>query len=140
MDETRFLQVLIIDPTDPQNNEILKLIESFVIHTAPIRVGIILNVSDSHSLNGLQDAGVAMQCALNYVTQSKDPATAIAFLRSVMKEAKEHVTVEDVKEQIRKQFGEDPNDILGNNLYFLLKMVYRRIQTLDHFYLKCVFR
>lgn len=109
------MQVLIIDPTDPQNYDILKLVESFVIHTAPIRVGLVLNVSDSHSLNGLQDAGVAMQCALNYVTQSKDSATAIAFLRTVMKEAKDRVTVEDVKEQIRKEYSEDPNDILGMN-------------------------
>lgn len=86
-----------------------------MIHTAPIRVGLVLNVSDSHSLTGLKDAAVAMQCALNYVTQSKDPATAIGFLRSVMKEAKDRVTVEDVKEQIRKEFSDDPNDILGMN-------------------------
>lgn len=75
-----------------------------------------LNVSDSHSLTGLQDAGVAMQCALNYVTQLKDPATALGFLRTVMKEAKDRVTVEDVKEQIRKEFGEDPSDVLGKNI------------------------
>lgn len=102
-----------MDPTDPENYEFLKLIESFVIHTAPIRVGLVLNVSDSHSLNGLRDAGVAMQCALNYVTQSKDAATALGFLRTVMKEAKDRVTVEDVKQQIKKEFGEDPTDILG---------------------------
>lgn len=111
-----FTQVVIIDPTDPENYEILKLIESFVIHTAPIRVGLVLNVSDSHSLNGLQDAGVAMQCVLNYVAQVKDPATALGSLRTIMKEAKERVTVEDVKEYIRKEHGEDPHDILGIKL------------------------
>lgn len=107
------MQVVIVEPTDPNNHEILKLVESFVVHTAPIRVGLVLNVSDSHSLNGLQDPGVAMQCALNYVTQVKDPATALGFLRTIMKEAKERVTVDDVKEQIRKEYAEDPNDILG---------------------------
>lgn len=57
-----------------------------------------------------------MQCALNYVSQVKDPATALGFLRSVMKLAKEdQVTVDHVKEQIRKEFAEDPTDILGNS-------------------------
>lgn len=82
-------------------------------------------MSDSHSLNGLHDAGVAMQCALNYVSQSKDAAAAIGFLRTVMKEAKERVTVEDVKEQIRKEFGEDPTDILGKTFFNILYRVVR---------------
>lgn len=113
---------MIIDPTDPDNYEILKLVESFVVHTAPIRVGLVLNVSDSHSLTGLRDAGVAMQCALNYVTQAKDAASAIDFFKTVMKAAKERVTVDNIKDQIRKDFGEDPNDILGNKIRCFLEI------------------
>lgn len=127
---------MIIDPTDPGNYDILKLIESFVVHTAPIRVGLILTVSDSNKLTGLQDAGVAMQCALNYVTQAKDSATALSFLRSVMKDAKERVTVENIKDQIRKDFGEDPNDILGKIFYlvflYVKSLLHRDFLLLNH--------
>lgn len=92
---------------------VLKLVESFVVHTAPIRVGIVLKVDDSKSINGLQDAGVAMQCALNYVLQAKDGVAALGFINSVLTRADGKVTVDDVKEQIRKQFREDPEEILG---------------------------
>lgn len=93
---------------------ILKLVESYIVHTAPIRVGLVLNVTDSRSASGLEDAGVAMQCAMNYIIQLKDAPTALNFLRSVMTRAKDKVTVEDVKEELSKQFNDDPMDILGN--------------------------
>lgn len=62
---------------------ILKLVESFVVHSAPLRVGIVLGVNSSTSLTGLDDAGVAMQCAYNYVVQQKNPSAAYSFLTSV---------------------------------------------------------
>ncbi|KAG5893498.1 hypothetical protein JTB14_010548 [Gonioctena quinquepunctata] len=107
--------VLIIDPTDPETKDVLKLVESFVIHTTPIRVGIVFNVTDSHSVSGLDDAAVAMQCALNYVTQSKNAPTALSFIRTILQSAKDRVTVDDVKAQIRSQYDEDPVDILGED-------------------------
>ncbi|XP_074027064.1 UDP-glucose-glycoprotein glucosyltransferase [Leptinotarsa decemlineata] len=107
--------VLIIDPTDPKTRGVLKLVESFVLHTAPIRVGIVFNVTDSSNLSGLDDAGVAMQCALNYVTQSKDAPTALSFIRTILQAAEERVTVEDVKAHLRSQYDEDPVDILGED-------------------------
>ncbi|CAH1979814.1 unnamed protein product [Acanthoscelides obtectus] len=106
--------VLVIDPLDPSAAPVLKLIESFVIHSAPIRVGIVFNVTDSRSVSGLDDPGVAMQCAFNYATQAKDGKSALSLVRTILRKAEgRKVTVKDVKEAIRDEFGEDPNDILG---------------------------
>lgn len=110
-----FNLVLIIDPTDSESRGILKLIESFVIHTAPIRVGVVLYVNSSTSLTGLEDAGVAMLCAFNFVSQKKDPTGALTFVRTVMGKAGENkVTVDDVKAELKRQFTEDYDDIIGN--------------------------
>ncbi|CAH1183606.1 unnamed protein product [Phaedon cochleariae] len=107
--------VLIIDPTNPEVKGIVKLAESFVIHTAPIRVGIVFKVADSQDKSGLDDPAIAMQCALNYVTQTKDAPTALSFVRTILQSAKERVTVEDVKAQLRSEYDEDPVDILGED-------------------------
>ncbi|KAJ8942871.1 hypothetical protein NQ314_009935 [Rhamnusium bicolor] len=114
------MNVFIIDPTDPENRELLKLVESFVIHTAPLRIGIVFNVNDSTTLNGLEDAGVAMQCALNYVTQKKDAPTALGFIRSILGSADGKVTVENVKDKLKREYGDDPDDILGKRVIELI--------------------
>lgn len=77
-------QVLIIDPTDTKIRPLLKIVESFVVHATPIRTGLVFNVSSSKSVTGLDDAGVAMLCAFNYVQQSKDASTAFGFIKTVM--------------------------------------------------------
>ncbi|XP_060516530.1 UDP-glucose:glycoprotein glucosyltransferase isoform X2 [Cylas formicarius] len=108
--------VLIIDPTDVATRPILKLVESFVIHVAPIRVGLVFKVSSSKVLTGLDDAGIALVCAFNYITQIKDGATALTFLRTTMGSAEgEKVTVEDVKRELKQQFGAYPEEILGED-------------------------
>lgn len=54
-----------------------------------------------------------MQCALNYVMQKKDGSAALRLINSILEKAGEAVTVNDVKEQLKTQYGEDPEDILG---------------------------
>ncbi|CAG9768969.1 unnamed protein product [Ceutorhynchus assimilis] len=108
--------VLIIDPTDPTIRPLLKIVESFVVHATPIRTGLVFKVESSKSVTGLENAGVAMLCAYNYVQQLKDGPTAFAFLRTVMGSSDgEKVTVDDVARELRSQFNEDPQDILGDD-------------------------
>lgn len=76
--------MLIIDPTDSNIRSILKIVESFVIHATPIRTGIVFKVDPSKDVTGLNNAGVAMLCAFNYVQQTQDPPSAYSFIRSVM--------------------------------------------------------
>lgn len=72
-----------MNPVETEHRGIFKLLESFVVHTAPIRVGIVLAVNSSTKLTGLDDAGVALLCSFNYVVQQKNPQAALSFLTSV---------------------------------------------------------
>lgn len=76
-------QVLIVDPTKPSTRGLLKFVDSFISHTAPLRVGLVLSVNSSLTLTGFDDAGVGLLCAFNYVSQTKSPAAALNFLISV---------------------------------------------------------
>ncbi|XP_057663509.1 UDP-glucose:glycoprotein glucosyltransferase [Diorhabda carinulata] len=107
--------VLIIDPKEKSSSGLLKLVESFVIHLAPIRVGLVFNVTANSEVTGLEDVGVAMQCALNYVTQTKDAPTALTFVRTLLQSSQDKLTIDDVKKQLRKDYDEDPVDILGED-------------------------
>ncbi|CAH1102652.1 unnamed protein product [Psylliodes chrysocephalus] len=105
--------VLIIDPADTSAAGVLKLVESFVIHTAPIRVGIVFNVTDNSDVNGLDDIGVAMQCVFNYVSQTKDATTALTFIRNLLQTP--DLQIEHIKKKLRENYDEDPADILGED-------------------------
>ncbi|KAJ3654931.1 hypothetical protein Zmor_014082 [Zophobas morio] len=110
-----FNLIIIIDPTEPKSRELVKLLESFVVHTAPLRVGIVFAVDSSTELTGLKDAGVAMQCAFNYVSQKKNPLAALSFVKTVLTSADEEVTVENVKTELKQQFGDDYLDVLDED-------------------------
>ncbi|KAK9738964.1 Thioredoxin-like domain [Popillia japonica] len=109
-----FNLILVVNPADPEIRGILKLVESFVVHSAPLRVGIVLSVNSSSSVTGLDDVGVALLCGFNYVMQNKDAVTALSFLHQVAGST-DKVTVEDVKQYLRKKFDDDPLDILGED-------------------------
>ncbi|CAG9863529.1 unnamed protein product [Phyllotreta striolata] len=108
--------VLIIDPTDTSSAGVLKLVESFVIHTAPIRVGVVFSVTDRSDVDGVDDLGVAMQCAFNYVAQTKDAASALTFVRTLLQTADDgKLSIEQIKDKLRVEFDEDPMDVLGED-------------------------
>lgn len=111
-----FNLVLLIDPTDVSMKGILKLVESFVVHSAPIRVGLVLSVNHTTGTTGLDDVSVAILCGFNYVAQTSDGVKALNFLNNVLEAAKdEKVTVEDVKSVLEKKFNADVNDVLGED-------------------------
>lgn len=70
-----------MDPVSPDARAIVKLAESFVIHSAPVRLGIVF---DSSKASALTDSTYrAITCAFNYVSQSKTPRDALGFLTDV---------------------------------------------------------
>lgn len=78
-----FNLVLLVDPILPESRAIVKLVESFVIHTAPVHVGLVF---DSRAASAENEADYrAMLCAINYVTQKKHAKAALGFLTDVSK-------------------------------------------------------
>lgn len=110
-----FNLVLLIDPITPEARGIVKLVESFVIHTAPVRLGIVF---DSRR-NGNDDDYRAILCAFNYVTQKQNAKSALGFLTDVFSLTPDDrsITGKLVEKQMKKSFPslstEDVDDILG---------------------------
>jgi UDP-glucose:glycoprotein glucosyltransferase len=77
------LQVLLVNPADKSGAELLKMAESFYVHRAPIRIGLVLSVNSDPDVTGNDDAGVAMVLGFNAVTSLKNPPAALSFLTDV---------------------------------------------------------
>lgn len=77
-----FNLVLVIDPVANSDNGrgIVKLAESFVVHSAPVRVGLVF---DTRASSDKEADYRAIVCAFNYVHQKKGSTDALGFLTDV---------------------------------------------------------
>ena len=75
--------VILCDPSRAKSKALLKLLESFYVHRAPTRIGLVMAVSAETDKTGENDAGVAMMNAYNYIAGNKEPYDALAFLTDV---------------------------------------------------------
>lgn len=76
-----FHVVVVIDPIKPDGRDIAKLVESFVVHSAPIRVGIVFDTRKSDAKT--EHVYRSLVCAWNYISQAKRPQDALSFLTDV---------------------------------------------------------
>lgn len=76
-----FNVVIVIDPLIPDVRGITKLIESFVVHSAPIRCGVVFDTRNKDAK--AQEAYQALTAAWNYISQQKNPRDALSFLTDV---------------------------------------------------------
>lgn len=72
-----------VDPIRPDARGILKLAESFVVHLAPVRLGIVFDTSKG--IGEENNLYRSIICAFNYLTQVKTPRDALGFLTDVSK-------------------------------------------------------
>lgn len=73
-----------IDPINTEFRGVLKLVDSLVTHSAPLRIGLVFNVNASSTATANTDAGVAMVSAFNFVVQKRNPSAALSFLTAVI--------------------------------------------------------
>jgi len=113
-----FNLVIVCDPASKSSWPLLKLIDSFLSHQSPLRVGIIFNVSPKPA-NGLNDASVALLNAYNYIVeQTSKPLHAFNFIITIYTSINEDrdVIVDDVLKEFKKQFPKTPiNDVFGED-------------------------
>lgn len=117
-----FNLVLVVDPLQPTSRSIIKLAESFVIHSAPVRLGLVFDAR-----KGTQDSQEdyrSLSCAFNYITQKKDARSALSFLTDVFTavDSKQVVKRKHIKMQLKKTFdklsGSAVDDILDEDSDF----------------------
>nr|CAD7428481.1 unnamed protein product [Timema monikensis] len=110
--------VIIADPAKLEARPLLKLAESFYVHTAPLRLGLVFAVNPDETVSGLEDPGVAMLNAFNYASEQKDAYSGLAFITDVYAAVKEDrdITVEDVRTQLKSKYPQgNVEEILGED-------------------------
>lgn len=113
--------VLILDPSKKESHDILKLAESFYVHKAPVRIGLVFAVSSNMSVDGFQDAGVACLEAFNFISQDKTPYDGLSFLTDIIATVNSEGNQRDIKpgdviNQLKAKYkNEDLDMIFGSD-------------------------
>uniref|UniRef100_H2UQ26 UDP-glucose ceramide glucosyltransferase-like 1 n=1 Tax=Takifugu rubripes TaxID=31033 RepID=H2UQ26_TAKRU len=68
--------VMILDPVQEYAAELLSVAEMFYTNNIPLRIGLVFVVSDEEDVDGMQDAGVALVRAYNYISNEVDSQSA----------------------------------------------------------------
>lgn len=100
-----FNLVLVVDPLQTEGRSVIKLAESFVIHQAPIRLGLVFDARAA--VESTADDYVAISCAFNYVSQKKDARAALSFLTDIYAAVSETdvITKKHITNQLTKEFS-----------------------------------
>ncbi|GIX97388.1 UDP-glucose:glycoprotein glucosyltransferase 1 [Caerostris darwini] len=75
--------VIAADPSKGDARDIFKLAESFYVHKAPVRIGLLFTVNPDTKVDGFHDAGVAFLNAFNFISQDKSPYDGLSFITDV---------------------------------------------------------
>jgi len=106
-----FNLVMICDPSKAKCRPLIKMLESFYLHRAPTRIGIIFAVNpDLDEATGENDAGVAMLNAYNYVHSLHSSTDALAFITSCYSKVDDEgqdIPVEEIINNFKAQYGLD---------------------------------
>ncbi|XP_053452768.1 UDP-glucose:glycoprotein glucosyltransferase 1 isoform X2 [Nycticebus coucang] len=108
--------VFIVDPAHENTAELINTAEMFLSNHIPLRIGFIFVVNDSEDVDGMQDAGVAVLRAYNYVAHEVDDYHAFQTLTHIYNKVRtgEKVKVEHVVSVLEKKYPYvEVNSILG---------------------------
>uniref|UniRef100_A0A671PIT4 UDP-glucose ceramide glucosyltransferase-like 1 n=1 Tax=Sinocyclocheilus anshuiensis TaxID=1608454 RepID=A0A671PIT4_9TELE len=75
--------VMILDPILENTAELISVAEMFYSNNIPLRIGVVFVVNDSDEVDGMQDAGVALLRAFNYIADDVDSQMAFDMLNRV---------------------------------------------------------
>ncbi|XP_051553094.1 UDP-glucose:glycoprotein glucosyltransferase 1-like [Myxocyprinus asiaticus] len=76
--------VMILDPTHENTAELIGVAEMFYSNNIPLRIGLVFVVDDSDDVDGMQDAGVALLRAFNYISDDVDNQMAFDAIISML--------------------------------------------------------
>ncbi|XP_047200724.1 UDP-glucose:glycoprotein glucosyltransferase 1 [Girardinichthys multiradiatus] len=98
--------VIILDPTQENAAELLSVAEMFYANNIPLRIGLVFVVSVDDDVDGMQDAGVALVRAYNYITDEVDSHSAFEAVISMFNHVpiSGKLSVGDVVKVLEKRF------------------------------------
>lgn len=72
-----------MDPAKQTDIELIKMAEAFLVHSAPIRLSIVFIVNFDLEADPLEDVGIAISRAFDYIRQENDFPKALSFVTDV---------------------------------------------------------
>ncbi|XP_041360300.1 UDP-glucose:glycoprotein glucosyltransferase 1-like [Gigantopelta aegis] len=110
-----FHLIFIVNPAEKQSRELIRMAEAFLVHKAPIRLGLVLAVNSNESEDEKSEAGEAFAKAFNFIKVDESAAKALSFITDVYEKYDDDVlTAESVKAEFKNQYpGEDLNIVFG---------------------------
>ncbi|XP_047197614.1 UDP-glucose:glycoprotein glucosyltransferase 1 isoform X1 [Hippoglossus stenolepis] len=98
--------VIILEPTHENSAELLSVAEMFYANNIPLRIGLVFVVSDEDDIDGMQDAGVALVRAYNYIKDEVDSQSAFEAVISMFNHVPigGQLSVGDVVKVLEKKF------------------------------------
>uniref|UniRef100_A0A8C5I386 UDP-glucose ceramide glucosyltransferase-like 1 n=1 Tax=Gouania willdenowi TaxID=441366 RepID=A0A8C5I386_GOUWI len=100
--------VILLDPTQENSVELLSVAEMFYANNIPLRsvIGLVFIVSDDDDVDGMQDTGVALVRAYNYIMDEVDSQSAFEAVMAMFNRAPigGRLSVGDVVKVLEKRF------------------------------------
>ncbi|XP_033883583.3 UDP-glucose:glycoprotein glucosyltransferase 1-like isoform X1 [Acipenser ruthenus] len=98
--------VIIVDPTDESTAELINVVEMFFNNHIPLRIGLVFVVDNSEDIDGLQDTGVALLRAFNYISEEMDNQHAFQAVTTMYNKVRtgEKLKVENVISVLEKKY------------------------------------
>lgn len=110
--------VLLIDPVHESTADLINVAEMFLSNHMPLRIGLVFVVDDSEDVDGLENAGVALLRAFNYVAEEMDNYHAFQTVISVYNKVMpgDKLKVEHVISVLEKKYPYvEVSSILGSD-------------------------
>ncbi|CAD6189361.1 unnamed protein product [Caenorhabditis auriculariae] len=99
-----FTLVFVVDPTEKESRNLMKIAHSFFRHEVPLRIGIVFAVNADKEVSGLDDAGVALLNIFNYFSIDSSNEEALKIVNEFLDIFRDTTfTVEDVKKYFTKR-------------------------------------
>ncbi|MGH0151390.1 UNVERIFIED_CONTAM: hypothetical protein FKN15_020190 [Acipenser sinensis] len=98
--------VIIVDPTGESTAELINVVEMFFNNHIPLRIGLVFVVDNSEDIDGLQDTGVALLRAFNYISEEMDNQHAFQAVTAMYNKVRtgEKLKVENVISVLEKKY------------------------------------
>lgn len=112
-----FHMVFVVNPAEDSCRELLKMAEAFYVHSAPIRLGVVMAVNGDSAVTGKQDAGVAFARTFDFIKADQSTAKALSFITDVYeKVGSGEITAKAIIAEFNAQYpGEDMDLVFGKS-------------------------
>ncbi|KAG1695917.1 UDP-glucose:glycoprotein glucosyltransferase 1 [Nymphon striatum] len=108
-----FHMVIIADPSKLSHKFLYKMAESFYVHNAPVRIGLVFAVNPDMAVSGFDDAGVAMLNAFNFISVDESPYDGLSFMTDVYLHVKdEPIEAQHVIQQFKKKYSDEDLELI----------------------------